>query len=314
MEDTSTGSEPDARPDRAPDEPVASDDAPDDVEAGDDAPDDVEAGDHAPDDDVEAGDHAPDDDVEAGDHAPDDGGEADDLDALRERVDEEYDFDDFGPADMARMSPDEWDAAFDPETWITGDRLLDRVEAELKSRIARRDVFGVLERVREDGEERILVYSDEGYVIVRPSGEIAGDGTILRDVEPIIALAAMESYDVPEPPDDWSLPHPDSVPEGSGEFGNLMIQTIALVQFLAGGALLVAWLFTDLDTVVAPAMGLVFLFIGLFLFVMVANARLSDRFRSEEYRNRLRALREAKERPDFVPVEGGVVDEGDRED
>lgn len=290
MEDTSTGSEPDARPDRAPDEPVASDDAPDDVEAGDDAPDDAEAG----------------------DDAPDGGGEADDLDALRERVDEEYDFDDFGPADMARMSPDEWDAAFDPETWITGDRLLDRVEAELKSRIARRDVFGVLERVREDGEERILVYSDEGYVIVRPSGEIAGDGTILRDVEPVIALAAMESYDVPEPPDDWSLPHPDSVPEGSGEFGNLMVQTIALVQLLAGGALLVAWLFTDLDTVVAPAMGLVFLFIGLFLFVMVANARLSDRFRSEEYRNRLRALRAAKERPDFVPVEGGVVDEEDR--
>ena len=273
MEDTSTGSEPDARPDRAPDGPAAGDDAPDDGVGT---------------------------------------GEADDLDALRERVNEEYDFDDFGPADMARMSPDEWDAAFDPETWITGDRLLDRVEAELKSRIARRDVFGVLERVREDGEERILVYSDEGYVIVRPSGEIAGDGTILRDVEPVIALAAMESYDVPEPPDDWSLPHPDSVPEGSGEFGNLMVQTIALVQLLAGGALLVAWLFTDLDTVVAPAMGLVFLFIGLFLFAMVANARLSDRFRSEEYRNRLRALRAAKERPDFVPVEGGVVDEEDQ--
>jgi len=275
MEDTSTGSEPDARPDRAPDEPAAGDDIPDD---GGDA------------------------------------GEGDGLDALRERVDEEYDFDDFGPADMARMSPEEWDAAFDPESWITGDRLLDRVEAELKSRIARRDVFGVLERVREDGEERILVYSDEGYVIVRPSGEISGEGTILRDIEPIVAVAAMESYDVPEPPDDWSLPHPDTVPEGSGEFGNLMVQAIALVQVLAGGALLVAWLVTDLETIVAPAMGLVFLFIGLFLFVMVANARLSDRFRSEEYRNRLRALREAKERPDFVPVEGGVVDENDRED
>ena len=278
MEDTSTGSETGTGPDRTPDAPAAGEDAVDgEIEAG----------------------------------AP---VEADDLDALRRRVDEEYDFDDFGPADMARMSREEWDAAFDPETWITGDRLLDRVEAELKSRIARRDVFGVLERVREDGEERILVYSDEGYVIVRPSGEIAGEGTILRDIEPIVAVAAMESYDVPEPPDDWSLPHPDTVPDGSGEFGNLMIQAIALVQFLAGGALLVAWLVTDLDTIVAPAMGLVFLFIGLFLFVMVANARLSDRFRSEEYRNRLRALREAKERPDFVPVEGGVVVEEDRED
>ena len=280
MEDTSTGSESGTEPDRIPDEPAAGNKA-----AGEGA---------------------------AGEGAGTGG--ADGLDALRERVDEEYDFDDFGPADMARMSPEEWDAAFDPETWITGDRLLDRVEAELKSRIARRDVFGVLERVREDGEERILVYSDEGYVIIRPSGEIAGEGTILRDIEPIVAVAAMESYDVSEPPDDWSLPHPDTVPEGSGEFGNLMIQAIALVQVLAGGALLVAWLVTDLETIVAPAMGLVFLFIGFFLFVMVANARLSDRFRSEEYRNRLRALHDAKERPDFVPVKGGVVDENDRED
>jgi len=293
MEDTSTESEAGTAPDRPPDDPAV-DDA-----AGDDPTDTSVTGESVGDAGGDTG------DGEAGD---------DDLDALRQRVDEEYDFDDFGPADMARMSPEEWDAAFDPETWITGDRLLDRVEAELKSRIARRDVFGVLERVREDGEERILVYSDEGYAIVRPSGEIAGEGTILRDIEPIVAVAAMESYDVPEPPDDWSLPHPDTVPEGSGEFGNLMVQAIALVQVLAGGALLVAWLVTDLETIVAPAMGLVFLFIGLFLFVMVANARLSDRFRSEEYRNRLRALREAKERPDFVPVEGGVVDENDRED
>ena len=233
----------------------------------------------------------------------------DDLDALRERVEAEYDFDDFGPADMARMSPEEWDAAFDPDTWITGDRLLERVEAELKTRIARREVFGVLERVREDGDERILVYSDEGYVIIRPTGEIAGQGTIRRDVEPVIALAAMESYDVPEPPDDWSLPHPDTVPDGSGEFGNLMIQVIAAAQVLGGVALIAATLLTDLDTLVAPAMGSVFLLIGLFLFVMVANARLSDRFRSEEYRNRLRAVREAKERPEFVPVDGEVPDD-----
>ena len=233
----------------------------------------------------------------------------DELDELRRRVEEEYDFEDFGPSDMARMSAEEWDAAFDPDSWITGERLLERAEAELKSRIARREVFGVLERVRSDGEERILVYSDEGYAIVRPSGDVAGRGTVLRDIEPIVALAAMEAYDVPEPPDDWSLPHPDTVPEGSGEFGNLMVQVIAVVQVLGGAALLLATFLTDLDTIVAPAMGIVFLLIGLFLFVMVANARLSDRFRSEEYRERLRALREARERPDFVPVEGGVINE-----
>ena len=230
-----------------------------------------------------------------------------DLDALREQVNAEYDFDDFGPEDMARMSADEWDAAFDPDTWITGDKLLERVEAELKSRIARREVFGLLERVREDGEERIVVYSDEGYAIVRPSGEVSGRGTVLRDVEPIVALAAMDSYEVPEPPDDWSLPHPETVPEGTGEFGNLMIQVVAAVLTVAGGVLVGASVLTDLEGVIAPAVGLAFLLAGVFLFAMVANARLSDRFRSEEYRNRLRALREAEERPDFVPVDGEVV-------
>ena len=234
-----------------------------------------------------------------------DAGEADDLDALRERVEAEYDFEDFGPSDMAQMSAEEWDAAFDPDTWITGDRLLDRVDAELKSRIATRDVFGVLERVREDGEERVLVYSDEGYAIVGPTGDVRGEGTVLRDIEPVVALAAMESYEVPEPPEDWSLPHPDTIPEGSGEFGNLLIQVVALVQVLAGGALLVASAVADLGTIVAPAMGVVFLLVGVFLFAMVANARLSDRFRSEEYRDRLRALREAKERPELVPVDFG---------
>ena len=234
-----------------------------------------------------------------------------DIEALRERVESEYDFDDFGPSDMAQMSAEEWDAAFDPDTWITGDRLLDRVDAELKSRIATRDVFGVLERVREDGEERILVYSDEGYAIVSPTGEVRGEGTVLRDIEPIVALAAMDSYEVPEPPEDWSLPHPDSVPEGSGEFGNLVIQAVAAVQVLAGAALLVASAVADLGTIVAPTMGIVFLLVGAFLFAMVANARLSDRFRSEEYRDRLRALREAKERPGFVPVEDGAATDED---
>ncbi|AZQ13886.1 DUF308 domain-containing protein [Halorubrum sp. PV6] len=295
MEDTSTEPEPEPRPDRAPDESAGDGEGP----RADASHGDTDA----------AGDAGGDGDARETDAEGDD-----DLAALRQRVDEEYDFDDFGPSDMARMSAEEWDAAFDPDSWITGRRLLDRAEAELKTRIARRDVFGVLERVREDGEERILVYSDEGYAIVRPSGEVSGQGTVLRDIEPIVALAAMEAYDVPEPPDDWSLPHPDTVPQGTGEFGNLMVQVIAAVQVLAGAALLVASFVMDLNTIVAPAIGIVFLIIGLLLFVMVANARLSDRFRSEEYRERLRALRQAKERPDFVPVEGGVINDEERDE
>jgi hypothetical protein len=297
MEDTSTRSEPDSPPeesvDRASDDPESPD-----LETEERRPSAADAGEASADEPRTA--------------EGDDGSEgATDIEALRERVESEYDFDEFGPSDMAQMSAEEWDAAFDPDTWITGDRLLDRVDAELKSRIATRDVFGVLERVREGGEERILVYSDEGYAIIRPTGEVRGEGTVLRDIEPVVALAAMESYEVPEPPDDWSLPHPDSVPEGSGEFGNLVVQAVAAVQLLAGIALLVASAVADLGTIVAPAMGIVFLLVGVFLFAMVANARLSDRFRSEEYRDRLRALREAKERPEFVPVEDGAVTDGD---
>jgi hypothetical protein len=53
-------------------------------------------------------------------------------------------------------------------------------------------------------------------------------------------------------------------------------------------------------------MGIVFLAVGLLLFTVVANARLSDRFRAEEYRNRLRAVDlEPGERPDFLPDEDG---------
>ena len=288
MEDTSTRSESESPPKESAD-PASDGPGDRDPEIGDDAS-------RAPDADEPPA---------AGESADAEGDT--DIEALRERVEAEYDFDDFGPSDMAQMSAQEWDAAFDPDTWITGDQLLDRVDAELKTRIATRDVFGVLERVREDGEERILVYSDEGYAIVHPSGEVRGEGTVLRDIEPVVALAAMESYEVPEPPEDWSLPHPDSVPEGSGEFGNLVIQAVAAVQVLAGAALLVADAVGDLGTIVAPAMGIIFLLVGGFLFAMVANARLSDRFRSEEYRQRLRALREAKQRPEFVPVDDGVV-------
>lgn len=229
--------------------------------------------------------------------------EPDDLEALREKVEETYDFDEFGPSDMAQMSAQEWDAAFDPDTWITGDELLDRVADELKSRIATRDVFGVLERVEEGGEPRVVVYSDEGYAIVHPTGQVRGQGTVLRDVEPIVALCSMDSYDVPEPPDDWSLPDPESVPQGTGEFGNLMLQVVAGAQLVGGVALVGAWILLGVETIVAPTMGLLFLVAGLFLFSTVANARLSDRFRSEEYRERLRALRAAEERPEFVPIE-----------
>ncbi len=224
------------------------------------------------------------------------------LEALRQEVEEKYDFENFGPKDMAEMTVEEWEAAFDPDSWIVGPELLDRVEKELHNRVAMREVFAIIERYTSEGEPRLVAYSDEGYAIVYADGSVEGEGTVLRDVTPTVALCSMDDYEVAEPPADVGLPSPDEVPEGSGEFGNLMLQVVAFVQVLGGLALLGAWLVTDLSTIVAPVAALFFLLIGFFLFFVVANARLSDRFRSEEYRNRLRAVGiEDGQRPEFLP-------------
>lgn len=234
--------------------------------------------------------------------------ESADLAALRERVEAEYDFENFGPADMAKMDAEEWDAVFDPESWVTGDELVDKVERDLQSRIATRDVFARLERVREDGADRLLAYSDEGYAVIYPDGTVEGSGTVLRDVEPTVALCSMEEYDPPEPPEDFELPSPESVPSGTGELGNTMLQIVAATQILVGVGLFAAWLLFDLQPgpetlIVAPVAAIGFVVVGLFLFLVVANARLSDKFRAEEYRDRLRALDEIEEdRSEFLPT------------
>jgi hypothetical protein len=239
--------------------------------------------------------------------------ESDDLEALREQVEETYDFENFGPADMAEMSLEEWEAAFDPETWIVGEELLDRVEQELNARVAIREIFAIVERV-SDGEDRVIAYSDEGYAVIYADGSVEGEGTVLRDVKPTVALCSMDSYELMEPPEDSSLPEPREVVEGSGEFGNLMLQIVAGAQLLVGVALLIAWLvLPSLTTVVAPIAAIGFLVIGFFLFLVVANARLSDRFRVEEFRNRLRALKSADDEwADVLPEEArGGDDRGE---
>ncbi len=230
---------------------------------------------------------------------------------LRARVDEKYDFEDFGPDQMREMSAVEWEAAFDAETWITGEELLDRVEAELLSNVEQRAVFAVVERVGEGDDDRVVAYSDEGYAIVRPDGSITGTGTILRDVEPMVALCAMESYDVSEPSENAGLPHPDAVPERSGDFGNRILQLVAGATLLSGVVLLGVWIasvpgFVDIGAAgaIIAALGFSFLLMGLFLFLTVANARLSDRMRSAQYRDRLRAVGAGvDERPGFLPDE-----------
>jgi len=246
----------------------------------------------------------PDSDSDAEDDA------ADEMEALRQQVEEKYDFDDFGPADMAEMTAEEWDVAFDEDSWITGDELLDRVERDLRSRVATRDVFARVER--SGNPPRVLAYSDEGYAIVYPDGSVEGEGTVLRDVKPTVALCSMDSYEVPESVPENPLPEPDAVPEGGGELGNRMLQVIAGVQLLAGVAMLAGAVLALVDVfgLGGPGANIEFLVVGglafvgvsLVLFFTVANARLSDKFRAEEYRDRLRAIGlEDGERPDFVP-------------
>ncbi|MFW5938431.1 MAG: DUF7319 domain-containing protein [Halanaeroarchaeum sp.] len=234
---------------------------------------------------------------------------AEDVETLRQQVEAEYDFDDFGPEDMERMSAEEWEVAFDADTWITGDELLDRVRADLEARIADRHVFAVLEEVQHEGQRCLLAYSDDDYALVYPDGSVEGFGTVLRDVKPVVALCSMERYDPMEPPAEVVLPTPDEVPEATGELGNFMLQIVAVAQGIAGIGLLIAAATVGggrgTGTTFMAAAGLGFLAIAVLLFFTVANARLSDRFRAEEYRERLREVGlEDGERPDFLPVKG----------
>ncbi|MFQ3476810.1 phage holin family protein [Halonotius sp. F2-221B] len=229
------------------------------------------------------------------------------LAELREAVEEKYDFDNFGPAEMAQMSGEEWEAAFDPETWITGERLLDRVEADLKSKIAAREIFAVVEREAD----QLVVYSDTGYAVVSADGTVDGEGGVRRDVEPVVAMCSMEEYEVGEPPADYELPSAETVPEQTGEFGNLMIQLIAGGQLVGGVALVGAFLLRLVETIIAPVVGGLFMLVGIGLFALVANARLSDRFRAEQYRNRLRAVEAGGiDRPE-IDEPAGVTTEDD---
>ena len=259
------------------------------------------------------------DDADAGggsDDAVDGDPETADLEELREQVEQRYDFEEFGPADMAEMEREEWEAVFDPETWVTGAELIDRVERDLRTRIATREVFARIERHPGPDGDRLLAYSDEGYAIVEPDGTVEGEGTVLRDVEPTVALCSMPEYEVPEPPENPTLPDPESVEAGTGELGNTMLQLIAAAQIVAGIGLTAGSLLLDLQPdipqggVIAPVIGLLFVLVGVFLFTVVANARLSDRFRAAEYRDRLRAVDEAGDRPEFVPQ---LSDDGERE-
>jgi len=260
----------------------------------------------------------------------DDPGGSGDVQTTESDIEEKYDFDDFGPRQMEEMTAEEWETAFDPDSWVTGTELLDRVERDLRARIARRDVFAVVERDDTPAGERLVAYSDTGYAIVYEDGGVGGRGTVVRDVKPSVALCSMPDYEVPDAAE-GALPDPDAVEEATGQLGNRVLQAVAAVQLVVGAVLVVAPLAADPllgllctpadgahtcsiagttatvdplggSVLVAVVAGLGFLAFGGFLLVVVANARLSDRFRAEQYRERLReAGVESGERPAFVP-------------
>ncbi|MFB6253440.1 MAG: hypothetical protein ABEI06_02400 [Halobacteriaceae archaeon] len=221
---------------------------------------------------------------------------------IQRQVEEQYDFDSFGPADMKEMSAEEWEAAFDPDTWITGQKLIDRVEQDLRSRIKDGDVFAVLEREEYDDEQCLLAYSDRGYAIVYPDGTIEGQGTVLRDVKPSVALCSMDSYDVPDVSEDVSLPSPEDIESSGRDLGNLVLQVVGAVQLLASVILFFSWIAFSLSVIV-PVVAFGFFLFGVFLLVVVANARLSGRFRADDFRQRLEEAGVNGERPEFVPNE-----------
>src|SRR5699024_1910235 len=143
----------------------------------------------------------------------------------------------------------------------------------------------------------------ECYAVCHHDRSRQGRGTVLRDVKPTVALCSMDSYEIPPVPEGELLPEPESVPDSGGELGNRMLQVVAAAQLLVGGGLFVAWIVLPaVDSIVAPVIGLVFIAFSILLFLQVANARLSDRFRSAEYRDRLRAVGVGSdERPEFLP-------------
>lgn len=219
-----------------------------------------------------------------------------------EELAERYDFDRFGPREFEAMSREEWELAFDAERWVTGPELLDRVERELRARIDRRDVFAVLERITDGGERCLLAYSDEGYALVRPTGDVEGFGAVLRDVKPSVALCSIPDYE-PAPLEATSgeLPDPAAIETGVGDLGNQVLQVIGLALVLGGLGLVAGAVFLDVP-LFGFVLGVIFLLVAGFLLFTVANARLSERYRAEEYRDRLRSVGLGEgERPPFVP-------------
>ena len=204
------------------------------------------------------------------------------------------------------LTPLDSDLPPDLEFSIVGKELLNRVDLDIKDRISRRNIIAAIETIHIDDEENLLIYDDAGYALIALDGSVSGMGSIRTEIENIVVLCSMDTYDVPElPAGDFSL-NIDAPSKSSSGIGNKLLQILASSFLVIGILLLFSPLFVNFPRpgsgILTSVSGFGFIFTGLFLLLGVVHSRLSDRFRSTEYADRLKKIGIGSDfRPDFLP-------------
>ena len=192
------------------------------------------------------------------------------------------------------LTPLDSDLPLDLEFSIVGKELLNRVDLDIKDRISRRNIIAAIETIHIDDEENLLIYDDAGYALIALDGSVSGMGSIRTEIENIVVLCSMDTYDVPElPAGDFSL-NIDAPSKSSSGIGNKLLQILASSFLIIGILLLFSPLFVNFPRpgsgILTTVSGFGFIFTGLFLLLVVVHSRLSDRFRSTEYADRLKKI------------------------
>ena len=209
------------------------------------------------------------------------------------------------PTEESLTTPDP-DFPSDLEFSIVGKELLNRVDLDIKDRISRRKIIAAIETIHIDDEENLLIYDDAGYALIALDGSVSGMGSIRTEIENIVVLCSMDTYDVPElPAGDFSLNINTSSKSPSG-IGNKLLQILASSFLIIGILLLFSPIFVNFPRpgsgILTTVSGFGFILTGLFLLLVVVHSRLSDRFRSMEYTDRLKKNGIGSDfRPDFLP-------------
>tara|TARA_A100001037_G_scaffold273406_1_gene270315 strand:- start:7136 stop:7771 length:636 start_codon:yes stop_codon:yes gene_type:complete len=193
----------------------------------------------------------------------------------------------------------------DLELSITGEELLLRVEADVKDRISRRNIVAVIETGNIDHQKHLLIYDNIGYALISLDGSVSGMGPIRTETENIVVLCSMTTYEVPEFPTGGFSLDTNNLSNNHDGIGNKLLQILGLSFILIGLFLLFSPLFLTFPPgsgILTTVSALGFIFTGLFLLIVVVHSRLSDRFRSMEYHDRLAKMGIGSDfRPDFLP-------------